>query len=364
MNVKFLNLQKQQKKIKKRLMSEISNIIDKGAFVAGEKVKQFEENFSNYCGSKYCVATSSGTTALHVALSCYDVAGEVITAPNSFIATSEAVSYCPNLKHKFVDVDSTSNIVFQKTLSSVTKKTKILLPVSLYGNPCDLFSLKTLSKTQNLILIHDAAQAHGALCGDKNISDYADLTCYSFYPGKNLGTSGEGGAVTTNSRRLYELMKCLINHGQSRKYHHALVGFNYRMSEIEAATLDIKLDYIEEWTEKRIRAAHRYKTNLAENKKIKFLRVKEGDRCVYHLFPIFIKNRNKIQEELKKEGIETALHYPKPIHLQRAYKNLKYQKGDFPVAEMQAASELSLPIYPEITQREIDYVCKKLNKIL
>ena len=190
------------------------------------------------------------------------------------------------------------------------------------------------------------------------------MTCFSFYPGKNLGTCGEGGAVVTNSKRLYEIMKCFINHGQSKKYVHDIVGCNHRMSEIEAAALNIKLPFLDEWTEKRIEAAHRYRLNLSENPKIKMMEVKEGNKCVYHIFPIFIRNRNRIQQELLSHGVQTGLHYPKPIHLQKAYKDFKHKRGDFPVAEKQASMELSLPMYPEITKREIDYVCKKLESVL
>ena len=364
MKVKFLDLSKQNKYIKKKLMSEFSDIIDNTAYVSGKRVEAFERSFAEYCGAKYCVATSSGTSALHVALSCYQYKGEVLTTPNSFMATSEAISYCPDLKHKFVDVDGTGNMDFEEAVKNTTPKTRFILPTSLYGNPCDLLSLKVLANHNNAILINDAAQAHGAEFNGKPIASQIMLTCFSFYPGKNLGTCGEGGAVVTNSKQLYELMKCLVNHGQTRKYYHTLVGYNYRMSEIEAAALNIKLPYLDEWTDQRIKAAHRYRVNLSEHKKIKMLQVKEKNRCVYHIFPIFIQNRNKVQEALRQEGIQSALHYPKPIHLQRAYKNLKHKRGDFPVAEKQSSTELSLPMYQGITPKEIDYVCKKLEKII
>ena len=364
MNVKFLDLQKQNKGIKKELMSEISDIIDSCAFVSGKRVRQFEESFAEYCDVKYCVTTSSGTAALHAALYCYDYKGEVLTTPNSFIATSEAISYCPKFKHKFVDVNATCNMDFEKAVKAANSKTRVILPTSLYGNPCDLLGLKIIANQTNSILINDAAQAHGAYFNKKPMSHLAALTCFSFYPGKNLGTCGEGGAVVTNSKRLYEIMKCFINHGQSRKYTHEIVGCNHRMSEIEAAALNIKLPLLEEWTEKRIEVAHRYRLNLSENPKIKMMEVKEGNRCVYHIFPVFIKNRNRIQEDLLSHGIQTGLHYPKPIHLQKAYKNLGYGRGDFPVAEKQASTELSLPMYPELTKRQIDYVCKKLEEVI
>ena len=364
MNVKFLDLQKQNKLLKKKMIAEISKIIDSCSFVSGERVEKFEHNFAKYCNAKYCVATSSGTSALHVALLCYDYKGEVLTAPNSFMATSEAISYCSNLKHKFADVNWTANMDFEQAVKKAGSQTRFILPTSLYGNPCDLLGLKVVSNHTNAILINDAAQAHGAEFNKKSIANFAALTCFSFYPGKNLGTCGEGGAVVTNSKKLYDKMKCLVNHGQNKKYHHDIVGYNYRMSEIEAAVLDIKLPLLEEWTEKRIQAAHRYRLNLSENKKIKMLEVKEGNKCVYHIFPIFIRNRNRVQSELLSTGIQTGLHYPKPIHLQKAYKELRHKRGDFPITEKQASTELSLPLYPEITIKEIDYVCKKLEALI
>ena len=372
MIIKFSNLTKQNKSFKKKFLQIVSSIVDSGGFISGGNVAEFENSFAKYCGVKYCVATSSGTTALHLALNCFDTAGdvpgcknEVITVSNSYIATSEAISCCGNLHHRFIDVDDTANINTNEITKNIISKvpsisTKILLPVSLYGNPCNLSVLKKISRKENLILINDAAQAHGAMHNGKKINSYSDLTCYSFYPGKNLGTCGEGGAVVTDSKKLYNLMKLAVNHGQKEKHIHSVAGFNYRMSEIEAAMLNLKLPYLDEWNNKRIKIANRYTENLSENKKIKLMNVKPNDKCVYHLFPIFLKNRNKIKKELHKEGIETGLHYPTPIHLQKAYEHLNYEKGDLPVSEAMSLNELSLPIYPEMTQKEVDYVCKKL----
>jgi len=359
MNVPFSNLSKQNRKFKKAFLSKVSSIVDSSGFVAGENVEKFEENFAKYCGVKYCVATSSGTTALHTALHSFDFEGGVLTCPNSYIATSEAVSHCHNLKHKFVDVDRTGNMDPRKAAKAIDRNTKVILPTSMYGNPCSLSRLKFLSKSSNSVLINDAAQAHGSLFNGKPIASFSNLTCFSFYPGKNLGTCGEGGAVVTNSKKLYNQMKMIVNHGQSKKYYHDIIGFNYRMSEIEAVMLNLKLPYLDEWNEQRINIANRYKEALSSGS-VKTLEVDKRNKCVYHLFPMFVKNKNKIQQFLQKNGIQTGFHYPNPIHLQKAYRHLGHKKGDFPVTEKQSLTELSLPMHAEMTKKEVDYVCNKL----
>jgi dTDP-4-amino-4,6-dideoxygalactose transaminase len=361
MNVKFLDLPKQNKLFKKEFMEEVSSIVDSGSYAAGDRVKKFEEDFSEYCDVKYCVATSSGTAALHAALACFKVEGDVVTPPNSFIATSEAVSYMPKLRHKFIDVDKTGGMDAAKAETAIEDgKTKIVMPVSLYGNPCNLVEYARLCQLSGKFLVHDAAQAHGAEILDTPISWFSLITCFSFYPGKNLGTCGEGGAAVTNSKVAFEYMKAFINHGQSEKYKHEIVGNNYRMSEIEAAALNIKLKYINEWTDKRIRAAKRYTKNLSGHKKIQLLKINPDNKCVYHLFPVFISHRDKVAKKMLDKGVQTGIHYPIPIHLQKAYKNLNHKKGDFPESERQARREISLPIYPEITNNQIDYVSECL----
>ena len=364
MKVKFLDLVVQNSMVKERFLKEVSEIVDSASFVAGKKTAQFEESFAAYCGAKYAIAVSNGTTALHAALLGLDLEGEVLTAPNSFIATSEAISHCPKLKHRFVDADSTGNMSCDKAEKSMAPNVVAVLPTSLYGNPCDVSRYNDLAQEQRLVFINDAAQAHGALHQGLKTSRFADATCFSFYPGKNLGTCGEGGAIVTSNEDLYRRIKCLVNHGQKEKYQHEVVGYNYRIGEIQAAMLSIKLDYIDEWNDKRIEVAKRYRKNLANNPKIKMLEVKDGDKCVYHIFPIFIEDRNSVKEALLKEGIETGIHYPTPIHLQNAYKHLGHKVGDFPEAESQARTELSLPMFPELTAEEIDYVCDKLTSLV
>tara|TARA_R110000824_G_scaffold128568_4_gene289567 strand:- start:70832 stop:71944 length:1113 start_codon:yes stop_codon:yes gene_type:complete len=370
MKVKYLDLQKQNQSIKKELLNDIENIIDDCSFVAGPRVKRFESSFAEYCGSKFCVATNSGTAALTAALSCWPQRlsrsmpsrGEALTSPNSFIATSEAISHHPTLFPKFVDVDETCNMN-PKDSEIANGNAKVLVPTSLYGNPCDLVSLRNLCGTKTL-LINDAAQAHGAKINNIPISQLSDLTCFSFYPGKNLGACGEGGAVATDSEPLYKHMKAFIDHGMVEKYDHTVIGHNYRMTEMVAASLNIKLRYIEEWTEKRIEIAKIYEALLKDNKNIQMMSVNSDSRCVYHIFPIFIKNRESIQAKLNEKDIQTGMHYPRPIHLQSAYAYLSHTKGDFPIAEEQASTQLSLPIYPEMPHEEVEYVCSTINEIL
>jgi len=357
MKVEYLDLQQQNQSIKKELLSDIENIIDTCSFVSGKRVEKFEESFAEYCGTRFCVATNNGTSALSAALSCYNIGGNVLTSPNSFFATSEAISHHPTLNPKFVDVDDTCNMNIDKDIS---EDVVMLLPTSLYGNPCDLVELKK----NNLLLINDAAQAHGSKINDIPIAKFSDLTCFSFYPGKNLGACGEGGAVVTDSESLYNHMKSFVNHGMVEKYNHRVIGHNYRMTEIVASSLNIKLRYLEEWTEKRIEIAKIYESRFKENKNIKMMNVKDNHRCVYHIFPIFIQNRDLIQDKLLSKGIMTGLHYPYPIHLQSAYHHLNHSNGDFPITEQQSSTQLSLPIYPEMTYVEVDYVCSVINKLL
>ncbi len=360
MKVKFLDLVSQNKITKDLFLKEVSDIVDSASFVAGKRTSEFEEKFAEYCGAKYCVAVSNGTTALHAALLGLELKGKVLTAPNSFIATSEAISHCHDLVHDFVDANSSGGMDCERSSQRVSSETTLILPTSLYGNPCDVEGYCSLSERSGVPFVNDAAQAHGSLVSGKKIGEFGAATCFSFYPGKNLGTCGEGGAIVTNDKSLYERIKVLINHGQKAKYEHEIVGYNYRISEIQAAMLSIKLKFIDEWNDRRIEVARRYRNNLSNANGIGLLDVPDKNKCVYHIFPVFIKDRLKVKGLLHEEGIETGIHYPTPIHLQNAYKHLHHKRGDFPEAERQADMELSLPMFPELTNDEIDYVSEKL----
>jgi len=344
MKVKFLDLQKQTKCVRQAVERNFIEIIDTSSFIGGKFVRRFEEDFAEYCGVKYCVATNSGTSALHVALLTSLVDDEIygLTPPNSFFATTEAIFHAKRIP-SFCDVDDTANIDKERRMGLYN----FALPVSLYGNPADL------GQFENRTIVHDAAQAHGALIGGEQISKFAKTTCFSFYAGKNLGAWGEGGCLVTDSKEVCDCARQLINHGQSEKYIHEEIGFNYRMSEFSAASLSPKLKLIDEWNDARIEIARRYEKNLKG--KVKLLDVKHGNKCVWHIYPVFIEERNRVRAKLGEEGIETGLHYPRLIS-----DSLGYNSEYFPHARRLSEAELSLPMHPFLLDDEIDYVSEKL----
>lgn len=359
MKVKYFDLQRQYAKIGSEIEKSTIEILRSGNYVSGKRVKEFEEKFAEHCGSQYCCAVNTGTSALDLAIRYFNFkkGSRILTQPNSFIATTEAIIY-NGLVPDFIDVDDNGlldvNLVPKNDYRIVGT-----IPVCLYGNPFDTRKLEN-----NTDIILDACQSHGAKINGMDITSFADVTCFSFYPGKNLGACGESGALVTDNKDIYDFAIMMRSHGQNKKYYHSEIGYNYRMDEIQAAILTIKLRYLEEWTELRIKKAKRYNKNLSGNSKIRTLQVGPNNRCVYHIFPIFIESRDLIAEKLNSAGIDTGIHYPIPIHLQEASKDLGYQDGYFPKAEEQSLQELSLPIYPEITNDEVDYVCEKLLEIV
>lgn len=361
MKVKFFDLTKQYNQIKNEVEKSTIEILLSGNYVSGRKVKEFEEKFAEYCGVKYCCAVNTGTAALDLAIKFFNFppSSFAFTQPNSFIATTEALLY-NYIQPDFLDIDGNGLINYKNYNKKFTfERHACNLPVNLYGNPFD-----TRKIVDNMFpIILDACQSHGALIDGQKIATLANVTCFSFYPGKNLGACGEGGALVTNNKDLYEFAIMMRSHGQPQKYHHDLIGYNYRMDEIQANILTIKLKYLEEWTEQRIEKAKRYNKNF-QGSNVRFLDIDPKNRCVYHLYPVFIKHRNLIAATLSLADIETGIHYPIPIHLQKATQSFGYKKGDFPNAEQQADEELSLPLYPEITNDEIDYVCETLLKVL
>lgn len=364
MKVKFSDLSTINRQVKDEAMSAISSLIDDSSFIDGKTVRLFEEKFAEFCGVKYCVCVNNGTSALHLALKTVKSFQnkKVATAPNSFFATAEAISYC-NLDPLFVDVDFKNFNINTEILTSRVNEYDGIMPISLYGNPCDLTKIKNLTNNNDKFLIHDACQAHGAEHNGKKIAQYSDLTCFSFYPSKNLGTFGEGGAIVTDNKALYEELYKLKQHGQKNRHDHEFVGFNYRLNEIQAAVLLIKLKYLNEWTEDRIRMANRYNLNLKSNKKIRTLQVNESDKCVYHLYPIFTPYKKEVTELFSSNQIEYSFHYPVPIYSQKAYSYLNANIDDFPATEVSVDQQISLPLYVGLPNEEIDYVCDILNKI-
>jgi len=363
MNVPFLDLKAQFPQIREEIEQRFSRITDNTAFVCGKEVKEFEERFAKLHDVSYAVGVSSGTDANHLALLCCDIGegDEVIVPAFTFIATAEGISHC-RTKPVFVDVDeNTFNMNIRQIEGKITDKTKALNPVHLFGQPADMDVIKKIAEKYGVMMIEDSAQAHCAEYRGQRVGGIGKVSAWSFYPGKNLGAWGEAGALTTNDKDIHKKALKLRDHGSEKKYYHDLIGFNYRLSEFQAAVLNVKMKFIEEWTEKRRLNAHRYNQRLQGLKEIITPSVLDGVRHVYHLYVIRAQKRDKLQDYLKDKGIGTGLHYPFPLHLTQAYSYLGYKKGDFPKAEKVAQEVLSLPMFAELTEEQIDYVCENIK---
>lgn len=363
MKVQFFNLDKINSLIKNDILNIVSEIIDNSSFVEGKYTRQFEEQFAEFCGAKYCVAVNNGTSALHLAtkVAFKPWTKDVAVPPNSFFATAESLEY-EGFRPLFVDVDDNFNISTGE-LEKYQNQYDNIVTVSLYGNPCNLSKIKNLCDHYNKGLVHDACQAHGALHKNLPISNYCELTCFSFYPSKNLGTFGEGGAIITNNYDHYKTLMSLKNHGQSERYKHDLIGYNYRLNEIQAAVLVTKLKYLNEWTEERINIAKRYDNNLSGSK-ARVLKVNEDDKCVYHLYPIFVEEKQKLLELFNQNEIGYGFHYPIPIYDQAPYQMSHYiDKNNFPNTELSKNQQVSLPLYIGMTNEEVDRVSEIINKL-
>lgn len=363
MKVPFLDLKAQLPIIRKEIEERFSKIIDNTSFVCGKEVQEFEKTFSRLHAVKYAVGLSSGTDGNHLALLCCEIGkgDEVIVPVNTFIATAEAISYT-GARPVFVDVnEKTYNIDINKIEEKIIPHTKAINPVHLFGQPADLKPIKEIAEKNNIFVIEDAAQAHLAEYKHKKVGGIGDIASWSFYPGKNLGAWGEAGAITTNNEEMYRKAKKMRDHGSEKKYYHDLIGYNYRMSEFQAAVLNVKMKRIEKWTEMRRKNAERYNIRLGEIEQVIPPSELEGVKHGYHLYVIRVKDRDKLKLFLEENEIGTGLHYPIPLHLTQAYSYLGYKKGDFPVAEKLADEILSLPMYPELTEEQIEYVCEKIK---
>ena len=363
MNVPFLDLKLQYKEIGTEITRRFQNIFESSSFILGKEVQTFENDFARYIGAKYCVALNSGTSALHLALLSQVIGkgDEVITVPNSFIATAEAISYT-GATPVFVDVDPETLLMSPENFEkAITPRTKAVIPVHLFGQACAMTRICSIAKSKNIIVIEDACQAHGAKYGEKNVGAFGSASAFSFYPGKNLGAYGEGGALITDDERIYNEARMLRDHGQSQKHHHHSVGYNYRMDAFQGAVLNVKLKRIELWNRLRRQNAQMYGKYLAESP-VRFIRENAESRGVYHLMVVRAPQREKLRQFLDGMGIQTGIHYPIPIHLQKAYDHLGHQKGDFPNCESASAEILSLPMYPELLTNQISYVCHCVNE--
>ena len=366
MNVPFLDLKIQYKEIEQEVLPMVTEAMTNGAFVGGPQVTNFETEFAEFCDSKYCVGVNSGTDALRFALMAVGVGtgDEVITVPNTFIATTEAISQV-GATPVFVDIyPDTCNIDISLIEEEITEKTRVILPVHLYGQPADMDSILELAQKHNIMVIEDACQAHGAFYRNRKAGSIGTAGCFSFYPGKNLGAYGEGGAVVTQDEKIDKKIRTIRDHGQEKKYFHSTEGYNGRLDAIQAGVLRIKLKRLSTWNESRRENATYYNQLLSKIPGVTLPVEADFARSVYHLYVILVDNRDSLQKFLSEKGIGTGLHYPLPLHLQKAYSHLGYKQGAFPVTESVAKRLLSLPMFPELTREQIEYVAQSIREFV
>jgi dTDP-4-amino-4,6-dideoxygalactose transaminase len=365
MKVPLLDLKAEYQQLRDQILPALDRVCEKSAFVLGEEVEQFEREFAGYCEVKHCVALSSGTAALHLGLLALGVqpGDEVITSTNTFLATAEAITYC-GARPVFVDIDSsTANLDPSRIERAVTPRTRAVIPIHLYGRPADMDAIRLIAEAHKLLILEDAAQAHGAKYRGSRVGSLGHAAAFSFYPSKNLGAYGEGGALTTNDDSIAKYARAARSHGQTTRYEHEFVGYNYRMQGFQGAVLRIKLRYLDSWTVRRLEIAHEYRS-VFTHAKVDMPNDSPQDECVYHQFVIYVNNRNSVVSQLADREIETAVHYPKPLHLQPAYSSLAYPRCSFPLAERACDHVLSLPIYPEMTAEQATYVANSVLEVV
>ncbi|MDB6146453.1 MAG: DegT/DnrJ/EryC1/StrS aminotransferase [Spartobacteria bacterium] len=356
--VPFLDLNAHHAPFREEFDRAIGEVIDTGAFAGGPFVEKFEAEFANYCRCQHAIGLGSGTEALWLSLLACGVGpgDEVITVPNTFMATAEAITYCA-ARPVFVDVDEQTYTMDPAELEkAVTSKTKAIIPVHLFGQPADMDPILEFAREHDLFVIEDAAQAHGAEYKGRRAGTLGDAGCFSFYPGKNLGAFGEAGAVITNNPDLQEKIRVLRDHGQIRKYRHTMVGWNCRMDGIQAAVLSVKLRRLENGNLLRRAHAQEYDRALAGLDEVIKPLEESYARHVYHIYALRVQERDEVMFGLKEKGIQCGVHYPVPVHLQKAYRHLGYEAGAFPISEQSALEFISLPMFPELTEEQIAMV--------
>ncbi len=364
--ISFLNLKAQHNSIKNEINSAIKRVLEGGDFIGGVEVDKFEKEFSNFCGVKYSASVNSGTDAIFLSLKALGVGDgdEVITTPFTFIATAEAIANC-DAKPVFVDIEpNTFNIDASKIEKAITKKTKVILPVHIFGQIAGMAEIMKIAKKHNLFVIEDACQAVGAEYKGKKAGTVGDLGCFSFFPSKNLGAMGDGGMITTNNKKLNNKIRLLKNHGSSpeNKYKNIILGTNSRLDELQAGILRVKLKHLNRWIEGRRKVAGYYSQNLKEIGEIMLPVVEDKKNHIFHQYTVRVENRNKLKKYLFSNGVPTAIYYPLPLHLQPALKYLGYKMGDFPETEKAVKEVLSLPIYPELPKKNQDFVISKIKE--
>ncbi|MDO8619163.1 MAG: DegT/DnrJ/EryC1/StrS family aminotransferase [Candidatus Daviesbacteria bacterium] len=381
--IKFVDLNRQHDPIRSEIDQAIKNVIDTSSFVMGKELEDFEKEFADYCQAKYCLGVGNGGDALRLALLALNIkdGDEVITVANTFTATVDVIVQV-GATPVLVDCDQYFNIDASQIEDKITKKTKAIIPVHLYGQPADMDEIMRIAQKHNLYVIEDVAQATGAdfngeqsssfrteqnsrASRTKKVGSFGEVACFSFYPGKNLGALGDGGAVVTNNKEIIEKIKMLRNYGMSEKYYEKIIGFNSRLDTIQAAILSVKLKYLDQWNQERRAAAQLYNKLLSGV--VETPKENKQGKHVYHLYVVKVKNkklRDELQEYLAEREISTVLHYPVPIHLQEAYKFLNHQEGDFPQSEENSQTIISLPIFPGITEQEVKEVAEAIKEFV
>ena len=366
MKIPFLDLKSQYEAIKDDIDQAIQDVLDSCAFAGGRFVEQFEKSFATFCQCEYAVGVGSGTEALWIALLCLGIKSgdEVITVPNTFIATAEAISFC-GAKPVFIDIDERTYTMDPNLIeSAITPRTKAIIPVHIFGHMADMDPIMEIAQANNLFVIEDACQAHGAEYKGRRAGSIGDAGCFSFYPGKNLGAYGEAGAVVTNNKELAENISKFRDHGQSEKYYHTMVGWNARMDGIQGAILDVKLKRLSNWNEARRKNAAIYDNLLVDLDGIRIPQEADYAKHVYHVYAIRVQNRDELMKTLAENEIYCGIHYPLSVHLQTAYSELGYKHADLPIAEKVALDFLSLPMYPELKIEHQKQVAYKIQEYL
>jgi dTDP-4-amino-4,6-dideoxygalactose transaminase len=361
--IPFVDLRSLHTEINEELREVFDRVLSSSAFVLGPEVERFEQEFAAYVGTSNCVAVSTGTAALHLALAALGIGpgDEVITVPHTFIATAEAIT-AVGARPVFIDIDPVSFTMDPALLEvAITSRTRAIIPVDLYGQVADMEPIQEVANRHGIPLIEDACQAHGAEYKGRKAGSFGLAGCFSFYPGKNLGACGEGGAVTTNDADFAQRIRLWRDHGSSKRYEHIFPGLNMRMEGLQGGILSVKLKYLDHWNDQRRQAAAAYSAALV-NTDIAIPTEMDYGRHVYHLYVVQSNSRDALRQQLANEGIESGLHYPIPLHLQKAYSSLGYKEGDFPVTERVKSRILSLPMYPGIRAEAIERVVSGLQE--
>jgi dTDP-4-amino-4,6-dideoxygalactose transaminase len=366
MSVPFLDLKQQNSAIWNELQSDFTALVRDAQFILGPAVAAFEKAFAEFCGARHCVGLNNGTTALHMALLALDIkpGDEVITTPHSWISTSWGIAYT-GATPVFVDIDAESyNLDPRLVEAAITPRTKAILPVHLYGHAADLTALRRICDQYQLVLIEDAAQAHGARHAGRTVGSLGDAACFSFYPGKNLGAFGESGAVTTNSDAVAERIRCLRDHAQHGRHNHVEIGYNTRMEGVQGLVLDRKLKHLPSWTSARREHAEYYLQELSGLPGLTLPTASSPEAHVWHLFVVLVPDRDHFRSTLERAGVATGIHYPIPIPYQPAFRHLGYSRGRFPVTESIMSRCVSLPMFPELTPLQREQVVVAVRKAL